>query len=282
MLCLFAVWYDWGGGLAWGPRFALPVIPLLIPLLLPVLEGQTRTFARGLLWVLVALSTAIQLAAATTSYLVTVPGSPWPVLTAFHRLAKVGFRGLDIAWLSARPQPQWLPLALFFAGRRGLAGRAGFVGIVQVAGAAQPARQMRFARFLPLPLLALLFVACAVGLLRIHTDQRLPAGDDYRALAAGLAQAAHSSDTVLLDNHTRMEFFLSEDRSRAPRYDLLRSDTLSAPAAELLTRLTGQPRRALAHHRPACRRGRRQARRTLARRARFPLARDNFQPVCRG
>lgn len=237
-LVLFSLWYDWGGGLAWGPRFALPVVPLLMPLLLPLLEGEGRPATRVAAALLVALSVLIQVAASTTPYRDTA--GPFPVLAAFRHLGGLGWRGLDTAWLAARPDVQWLLLA-WFAGVA-VCALAGLIVFSRSDSAARFDGLLSLpARYMPLLLLALALVGCVAGLLRIHADTRLPGGDDYRSLAALLAQATRSSDTVLLDNHTRTEFFLSEDRSRAPRYDLLRGDALSAPAAELLGRLVRHP-----------------------------------------
>lgn len=54
---------DWYGGLAWGPRYLLPVIPFLSLLLLPVLDGlaQVRRFAQIGAGLLIVLSVGVQL-----------------------------------------------------------------------------------------------------------------------------------------------------------------------------------------------------------------------------
>jgi hypothetical protein len=49
-LILFALWSSWEGGVVWGPRFLLPIVPLLTLLLAPLIEAAwTR---RGLLIVI--------------------------------------------------------------------------------------------------------------------------------------------------------------------------------------------------------------------------------------
>ncbi len=51
----------WDGGLCWGPRYLLPVIPLLLLPLGEILERPLRPAARIILWLLVAISVMIQL-----------------------------------------------------------------------------------------------------------------------------------------------------------------------------------------------------------------------------
>jgi hypothetical protein len=48
-LALYCRWYDWMGGLAWGPRFFVPLIPLWIALLGRVLVEPEARGARGLI-----------------------------------------------------------------------------------------------------------------------------------------------------------------------------------------------------------------------------------------
>jgi hypothetical protein len=236
LIAMFSVWYDWGGGLAWGPRFAVTAVPLLALLMLPILESPQRVPTRVLLFALVVLSVAIQFAAATTQY--TQTDGVWPVGEAFRTLVRNGPPGLDIAWLRARPQPQWLPMLGFAA----IAAAAVVVG----AGAwrshrAPVASGSRWAVTAAGVLGALALSGALLSLTSIRADIRLQGGDDYRDLAERLSTVALPSDSILVDNHTRTEFFLSEDRSRAPRYDFLRSDALRPEAEALLGRLVSAP-----------------------------------------
>lgn len=70
-LLLFARWYMWWGGFAWGPRFLVPLTPLLAITLAPLVEG---VLTRGSLPVRLALaalallSTAVQVLGASVNF----------------------------------------------------------------------------------------------------------------------------------------------------------------------------------------------------------------------
>jgi 4-amino-4-deoxy-L-arabinose transferase-like glycosyltransferase len=68
-LASYASWWSWHGGITWGPRFLLPILPLAALLLAPVVERADH--ARPLRWVLgvlVILSVGVQLLGALYSY----------------------------------------------------------------------------------------------------------------------------------------------------------------------------------------------------------------------
>jgi hypothetical protein len=69
---IFSKWYVWWRGVNWGPRYLLPIVPLLILLAAPLLEDAFRRrhwTSRALVSVLVGVSFAIQLAAVAANYL---------------------------------------------------------------------------------------------------------------------------------------------------------------------------------------------------------------------
>jgi hypothetical protein len=94
---------DWHGGLVWGARFLVPVIPVLM---LPVVEcfSVRRLGWRLALGVLVAASGFIQLTASTVDYSIQVTGSRWASLTDYVRSPVVQQIGLwhpdnfDMLW----------------------------------------------------------------------------------------------------------------------------------------------------------------------------------------
>ena len=63
-LLLFSTWWMWWGGFAWGPRFLLPIIPLLVILLAPLWEGERRTG----LYVLLGWSLIVQILAVASDF----------------------------------------------------------------------------------------------------------------------------------------------------------------------------------------------------------------------
>ena len=68
---VYATWWSWHGGVTWGPRFLLPVVPLLAVAVIPLVEAaldRARLAAVALIG-LVALSLGVQLAGALISYL---------------------------------------------------------------------------------------------------------------------------------------------------------------------------------------------------------------------
>jgi len=70
-LLLFAKWYMWWGGFAWGPRFLVPLTPLLAITLAPLIEGVlTRESlpAKLALAALALLSTAVQVLGASVNF----------------------------------------------------------------------------------------------------------------------------------------------------------------------------------------------------------------------
>jgi hypothetical protein len=71
-VAFYAGWFAWAGGWTWGPRFLVPAMPALAPLLLPILQVQPRRrwqLAAAVAAVpLVALSVAVQVLGAAVRY----------------------------------------------------------------------------------------------------------------------------------------------------------------------------------------------------------------------
>ena len=61
-IALYSVWYGWDGGWCWGPRFLVPIVPLLMPLALPVIDrARRRLGGRMALGLVAVVSLAVQL-----------------------------------------------------------------------------------------------------------------------------------------------------------------------------------------------------------------------------
>lgn len=70
-LLLFAKWYMWWGGFAWGPRFLVPLTPLLVITLAPLVEGVLAWGslpAKLALAALALLSTAVQVLGVSVNF----------------------------------------------------------------------------------------------------------------------------------------------------------------------------------------------------------------------
>jgi hypothetical protein len=70
-LLLFAKWYMWWGGFAWGPRFLVPLTPFLVLTLAPLVEGvlARRSLAGKLILAALALlSTAVQVLGVSVNF----------------------------------------------------------------------------------------------------------------------------------------------------------------------------------------------------------------------
>jgi len=70
-LLLFAKWYMWWGGFAWGPRFLVPLTPLLAITLAPLVEGvltRGALLAKLALAALALVSTAIQVLGVSVNF----------------------------------------------------------------------------------------------------------------------------------------------------------------------------------------------------------------------
>jgi hypothetical protein len=227
-LFIFALWYDWRGGLAWGPRFLVSLTPLLIISTLPLFCDWV--FVRGgwRRWVFLSIalvSVAVQVAAVSVSYYETE--TAWPVLTAFTLLAP---SHLDIAWTQAGPATEWLMIGLLL----GILVAALYLAISTL----RRRHRSRLAALSSLGLLLATLVVTFWGLSRIFNDQRPTGGDDYRRLAARLADVTGPNDAIIVDNHIYTEFFLNYSQSTAPHYGFLRSDVLRPEAKTVMENLT--------------------------------------------
>lgn len=130
---LYSTWYGWDGGWCWGPRFLIPIVPLLMPLALPAIDRLLRGGVAGriVLGSLAAVSVLVQIAGACADYVefnnsLIAQGIPtglyydWrynPILGQLMVLNPLRLRAnmLDLGWLrvsDGHANLRWAPLAL--------------------------------------------------------------------------------------------------------------------------------------------------------------------------
>lgn len=249
----YTTWHAWQGGLAWGPRFLMPLLPLLSLPLAPLLRlllssHQPSTIKLWLmclgLLALALLSVGVQALGASVSFIRYENSygklndgslaSQWPVLghallfqPANWEMAWLTRRGGNVAvdGLSFGLILLLLALTTFglliayrqrrSAGARWVWGYQILVAIITVA------------------------VVCVL-LVRARDDVRYHGGEDYAAALQRLATVSEADDVVLLDNHLYTNFFLNSNRARARWYALDHDHESAERTWQLLERSAGR------------------------------------------
>jgi hypothetical protein len=226
---------DWFGGLAWGPRYLLPVIPFLALLLLPVIEElpQLGRVAQIGVGGLIALSVGVQLL-----------GTLIPINDYFGFLGSESVRlGLPEyainGWQAGTWELKYIPvtvlLRMVFSGQtdtdlawqvNGAGGVAILCSVVIVVAvilllvSLGALRNMRVRqKALASGALALLLsslVLMGLGLFAYRSDLRYGAGDSIlHAALAALDTNLRSGDAVLLSDEAYRPFFMNYYKATA-------------------------------------------------------------------
>ena len=96
-------WIHWHGGLVWGPRFLVPIVPILMVACAETLS-RAKGFGRVVVVLLVGASLVIQVTASTNDFSGSIVGKPWDDL--FHyaqspvvdQVARWRADRLDLLW----------------------------------------------------------------------------------------------------------------------------------------------------------------------------------------
>ena len=239
---MFAKWMDWEGGLAWGPRYMVSLVPLLVLLSIPGVDWllhRARWPLRVVFWGLLLFSVAIQIFAASVHFghylrVVRTLAASWqelplaisPPLVPFTFSPRIITPDLiELAWFYVKADgkaailwPTLLATALFIA----LASAA----LLWVRPRALNRKTALWIGTTGVILAALLSI---YSLHSYYDNPNRGAGDDYLALVNHLALQARSGDALLVSNHMYMGFFMDYSRARIQWYSLLSQGTDPSP-----------------------------------------------------
>lgn len=221
---LYGKWFMWHGGFAWGPRFLVPIIPLLCVVLAPLLE-RLEGGIRAAFWALFAVSAAIQVVGLSVHFIhyqeaLLQTGLPlFDPVTFFHPrysqiLGTLPFlrpENLDFAWVHTVPSfaIDWIALATSLL----LLGLCTWVFslVVRPSGAARP---HRIYVFVLLPLL--IAGGTALCLARYKNDGH----SDYVQMLGYLHAASRPSDAIIQNSPPETAIMQNHYKGRLPSYGL--------------------------------------------------------------
>jgi hypothetical protein len=214
-LLLYAKWWHWWGGLSWGPRFLVPLAPLITLWLLPVID---RAWA-GVRWAAVVLAGTLALSVAVQLLgVVDRSVGDWRDSLLLSRSGSFGLGQLDFIWIHNR-QPgiateiDYLSLSLM----AGLIAMSIGIPLI-VAKGSTTARNAHSA------LLGLLAVG-SVGVIYVSLTRGYGhIAPDYKAMLSGTAAngaeatrgfSSKAPDAVIFSDFLRSAEFLNLNKSSA-------------------------------------------------------------------
>ncbi len=241
-LLLYGKWFMWHGGFAWGPRFLVPIIPLLIIMLSPLVE-RLRGRWLGLFWALFAVSLAVQVLGLSIDFIhhqeaLLETGLPlFDPITFFNpryaqlwgNLAFLRPENLDFAWVRTSPSVEvdWLALSSNVA-----------LLILCAWGFVLGARRTRTSQahkiylFILLPLA--LIVSTTFSLARYKNDGHA----DYVRMLQFLEANSQPGDVILQNSPPETAILQNHYKGRLPSYGLFEGEQpLSQDTLALLEKL---------------------------------------------
>jgi Dolichyl-phosphate-mannose-protein mannosyltransferase len=240
-LCVYGAWWVWWGAWAWGPRFIVPIFPLLVLFLAEGLATSRRPLTVAVAAVLGLLSVGVQLlgiAVDHTVYLVQLlPQNPKPdTLTLWdiryqpilHQIPLLTRQWLDFAWIertgpSAVNVPALLPT---------LAGATvALVGFVVVWRSANPTRQA-----IALGLAALVVSGGVFEALRSYDREADPS---VRQLATAIGQAPPRTTLVEMIPSVVVAY-QNEQKRNLPEIGTIEAPTVTPQLSRQLARIAQQ------------------------------------------
>jgi hypothetical protein len=236
---LYGKWFMWHGGYAWGPRFLVPILPLLCLALAPLIDGW-RGMRRWVFRALFALSSAIQLLASSVDFslhqeALLETGIPlFDPVTFFDprysqlwgTLAFLKRENLDFAWIQSEPAVHVHVLAVI-TGVLLLALCA--VGLVVALRQAVPNRQRQALVLAVLPLLLAAGTALSLAWYKDGSH------GDYIQMLDFLKLSSQAGDVVIQNSPTETALFQNRYKGRLRTYGTFEGEQpLSSDTVTLL------------------------------------------------
>jgi len=239
---LYGKWFMWHGGYAWGPRFLVPIIPLLCLTLAPLIDGW-RGWARRVFRALFGLSAGIQLLGSSVHFSlhqealletgiplfdpVTFFDPRYSQLWGTLSLVKPG--NLDFAWIQSEPAVRVDVLAV--ATGVLLVALCAF-GLVVALRQAVSSKQRQALVLVVLPLLV---AAGTVLSLAWYKDN---SHGDYVHMLDFLELNSQAGDAIIQNSPTETALFQNQYKGCLPAYGTFEGEQpLSPETTALLDRL---------------------------------------------
>ena len=209
---VFSAWYDWQGGVNWGPRFLVPTLPFLM---LPIAAGLAHSrIGKILFWALLPLSMAMQVLGSAVSYLNTpalfIRGTLPRLVPPLAHLAALDLHHLDVLWVKHLESGDvidflsaGLPLVLL---------------ALAVVILARPRRWM-----VATACCASIAISLTI-LLRSADDPRVARSPEMLRLVQELSDRAKPNDVIVVGNAQFVDLFFSYYRGPAKWYALIKEE----------------------------------------------------------
>lgn len=245
-LLVYGKWYMWHGGYSWGPRFLVPLLPLLALLVGPAWEQlvRRRTWGRagqaGVL-ILLALSVAVQALGLLVPFSLVQEwlAENYTPLFAPETFLRPALSPLFLQWDYL--QPEQIHLAWFRGGQIDWSAllatvASALLGLVLLMRALRSAPETD-GRERPRTnwLYGLFLCVIAVALLVRYGDKLT--GSEQFALARRIAQAEQRGDGILMLQPAQTQQFANVYHGRLPTYGLAPARTLGKEARTWLDRI---------------------------------------------
>ncbi len=239
---IYAKWFMWHGGFAWGPRFLVPILPLLVIMMAPLLERLRGKWIAAF-WALFGVSMAVQVLGLSVHFIhhqqaLLDTGLPlFDPVTFFDprysqlvgTLAFLRPENLDFAWVQTFPQVKvdWMSLSINV-----LLVMLCTWGLILTIRQHELHSWHKLYLFVFIPLL--LIGSTAVSLVRYKSDGH----GDYVRMLHYLEANSRPSDAIIQNSPPETAILQNHYKGNLPSYGLFEGEQpLSEDSLALLTGL---------------------------------------------